>query len=199
MSNDTPKDPDDFFAETRMSFGDHIEELRQHLWRALIGFGIALFASFFFGHIVVQFITAPVKQALDRYYQRHVRKVLKKQAEDNRLVQANQPTPFRAVYVPRQQLEALAKGRDPDMGRPRIVTKEQQKEKEESSWAIVRWWNRFGSEAEEKDPAEQQDDLPPVEITEQDKDKKLVRLWMSTGEPLNAQADQSEALRALLD
>ena len=28
MSNGTPPDPDDFFAETRMSFGDHIEELR---------------------------------------------------------------------------------------------------------------------------------------------------------------------------
>ena len=29
-------DPDDFFAETRMSFGDHIEDLRTHLWRATI-------------------------------------------------------------------------------------------------------------------------------------------------------------------
>ena len=34
-------DPDDFFAETRMSFGDHIEDLRTHLWRAIKGFNCA--------------------------------------------------------------------------------------------------------------------------------------------------------------
>jgi sec-independent protein translocase protein TatC len=197
MSNGIPKDSDDFFAETRMSFGDHIEELRQHLWRAVIGFGIALVASFFIGHIVVRFITAPVKGALDRYYSRHIKQVLKQQAGEERLVQANRPTPFRAVYVPRQQLEALVKGKDPAMGRPKIITKEQQQENEESSWAIVRWWNRFGSE--EEDPVEDKDGPKPVEIKEQDRDKKLVKLWMSIGEPLKNQADQSEALRALLD
>ena len=31
-------DPDDFFADTRMSFGDHIEDLRVHLLRAVKGF-----------------------------------------------------------------------------------------------------------------------------------------------------------------
>ena len=61
-SNGTPPDPDDFFSETRMSFGDHIEDLRTHLWRALKGFGVALLFSFFIGHIVVQFITAPVEE-----------------------------------------------------------------------------------------------------------------------------------------
>ncbi len=33
MSNGTPKDPDDFFSETRMTFGDHLEDLRIHLSR----------------------------------------------------------------------------------------------------------------------------------------------------------------------
>jgi sec-independent protein translocase protein TatC len=182
-----------------MSFGDHIEELRRHLWRAIIGFGIALFASFFFGHIVVRFITAPVKDALDRYYAKHVKKVLKKQGEEDRLAQANQPTPFRAIYVPRKQFEALAKGRDPEMPRPRIITRAQQKEKEESSSAVVRWYNRWFGDAEDKDPADENDADPPYEIKEQDKDKELFKLWVSNGEPLYSQADQNEALRALLD
>jgi len=40
MSNGSP-DPDDFFSETRMTFGDHLEDLRRHLWRAVAGFGVA--------------------------------------------------------------------------------------------------------------------------------------------------------------
>ena len=31
-------DPDDMFADTRMSFGEHIEDLRSHLLRAIYGF-----------------------------------------------------------------------------------------------------------------------------------------------------------------
>src|SRR4051812_2841014 len=49
--NGTPKDPEDFFAETRMSFGDHIEELRAHLWRAIAGLGICLVIGFVFDAI----------------------------------------------------------------------------------------------------------------------------------------------------
>ncbi len=33
-----PPDPDDMFADTRMSFGEHIEDLRTHLLRAIYGF-----------------------------------------------------------------------------------------------------------------------------------------------------------------
>ncbi len=39
-------DPDDVFADTRMSFGDHIEELRAHLLRAILGFVVILFGGF---------------------------------------------------------------------------------------------------------------------------------------------------------
>src|SRR3954447_16034343 len=98
MSNGTP-DPDDFFADTRMSFGDHIEELRVHLWRAIAGFAVALFASFFIGHIVVGFITAPVKQQLERFYERRQKQVVAeeirdtKNARDTRLTEANRATP----------------------------------------------------------------------------------------------------------
>ena len=34
--------PDDIFADTRMSFGDHIEELRKHLLRAIYGLLVVL-------------------------------------------------------------------------------------------------------------------------------------------------------------
>lgn len=40
------RDPDDFFAETRMSFGDHIEELRRYLWKAIAGLGFCLVIGF---------------------------------------------------------------------------------------------------------------------------------------------------------
>src|SRR3954467_10280975 len=41
-----PRDPDDFFSETRMSFGDHIEELRRYLWKAIAGLGFCLVIGF---------------------------------------------------------------------------------------------------------------------------------------------------------
>ena len=43
---ETLADPEDYFAETRMSFGDHIEELRWHLFRAIIGTGLVLIGVF---------------------------------------------------------------------------------------------------------------------------------------------------------
>src|SRR5436305_11269462 len=51
MSNGIIRDPDDFFSETRMSFGDHIEELRGYLWRAIGGLILCLFIGFIFDAI----------------------------------------------------------------------------------------------------------------------------------------------------
>ena len=44
-SKPPPSYNDDFFADTRMSFGDHIEELRTHLIRAIAGLAIVLFGG----------------------------------------------------------------------------------------------------------------------------------------------------------
>src|SRR5690349_24670131 len=41
------ENPDDIFADTRMSFGDHIEELRKHLLRAIYGFLVVLLGGLF--------------------------------------------------------------------------------------------------------------------------------------------------------
>ncbi len=46
MSNGIIRETEDFFAETRMSFGDHIEELRRYLWRAIAGLALCLFLGF---------------------------------------------------------------------------------------------------------------------------------------------------------
>jgi sec-independent protein translocase protein TatC len=64
-------DPDDYFSETRMSFGDHLEDLRIHLWRAIAGFCIALVFGFFLGKPVERFIAAPVEEQLQRYWDRY--------------------------------------------------------------------------------------------------------------------------------
>src|SRR5579872_5599970 len=69
-SHDRYTDPDDLFAETRMTFGEHIEDLRTHLIRGIIGFCVALFASFFIGNWVLHFIAKPVEQQLGAYWER---------------------------------------------------------------------------------------------------------------------------------
>jgi len=66
-------DPDDVFSDTRMTFGEHIEDLRRHLVRALVGFGIGVFLSFFIGKPVLDFIARPVEQQLEVFFKRHNR------------------------------------------------------------------------------------------------------------------------------
>jgi sec-independent protein translocase protein TatC len=67
-------DSDDFFADTRMSFGDHIEDLRRHLIRAIAGFAVAVCISFFYGHLALEFITAPIERELEVYYKKRLDK-----------------------------------------------------------------------------------------------------------------------------
>jgi sec-independent protein translocase protein TatC len=76
------KDPEDMFAETRMSFGEHIEELRYYLLRGIVGFVIAVFLSFAIGkEVLYGFFVYPVEQQLGDYYEavqkKHEAKALK--------------------------------------------------------------------------------------------------------------------------
>jgi len=64
-------DPDDMFADTRMSFGEHIEDLRTHLIRAIVGFVLALFVGFFIAPTVLNFIKAPVESQLNEFWERY--------------------------------------------------------------------------------------------------------------------------------
>lgn len=63
-------DPDDYFSDTRMSFGDHLDDLRTHLLRAVYGFLIGMFLSFFIGSTVMDIIQAPVKDQLEAFWER---------------------------------------------------------------------------------------------------------------------------------
>src|SRR5436189_5871688 len=87
-------DPDDMFADTRMSFGDHIEDLRSHLMRAVIGFVIALVVCILppIGPWAIEFITKPVNQELRAFYDRYYAKRYKDLKDD--LVRRAKPVPI---------------------------------------------------------------------------------------------------------
>ena len=123
MSRVRPEYDDDFFAPTRMSFGDHLEELRFRLLAAIkglvfflvIGFvldgvGDALgFENFGVGRPILKFITSRVEEPVKEFY--------RKRNEDakQRLDEAQER--------PRQR-HPDAKGigrRDPDPSVPRCV------------------------------------------------------------------------------
>lgn len=64
-----PSYDDDFFADTRMSFGEHIEDLRSHLVRALKWFCLGLILGFVFAKSMLEYITKPVDAAIANYYE----------------------------------------------------------------------------------------------------------------------------------
>jgi sec-independent protein translocase protein TatC len=106
-SRDQTPDPDDFFQDTRMSFGEHIEDLRTHLWRAIKGFFIAVFFAFFIGKQVLAFIAAPVEAQLAEFYDRRVQKVEEDlQANDANLIEKNRLMPEQRL-MPREDFERL--------------------------------------------------------------------------------------------
>lgn len=192
----SPRDADDYFAETRMSFGDHIEELRLHLWRAIMGFVVALFLSFFIGHYVVAWITAPVKQQLREFYQRRQARLLhEKHKEIHDL--ANRPTPFRTLLVPTRQLRALLKGEDARMPRPRILSPEEKQAEETDPTLWDRWI--LGRKRSADDPALSDYQGPTFDIPKEEQDKHLTPLWVSIKDPLYFEGDVQEAVRAFLD
>jgi sec-independent protein translocase protein TatC len=109
-SNGVPRDPDDFFQETRMSFGDHIEELRVHLWRAIAGLGFCLIIGFILdgigyytdwklfglpfgiGRPLTIIMQAPVERALQDFDDRMFDKAMKEiNQEGTPAAKADQP------------------------------------------------------------------------------------------------------------
>ena len=84
MSSYQAPDPDDMFAETRMTFGEHIEDLRVHLIRAILGFLVAMVASFFLAPHVLHFIDKPVREQLSEYWRRYNEKRQKELLEEAR-------------------------------------------------------------------------------------------------------------------
>ncbi|HEV3117522.1 MAG TPA: hypothetical protein VGY58_10735, partial [Gemmataceae bacterium] len=109
----------DFFADTRMPFGEHLEVLRKHLWKAVLGFLVTLalvfgcdFAGyttgtrFGIGRPAMAFIARPVEQELQNFYRRRVQNVLANLEGDSILSAANGPTEFFRVGLLREQILA---------------------------------------------------------------------------------------------
>jgi sec-independent protein translocase protein TatC len=100
-------DPDDFFADTRMSIGDHIEELRTHLFRAIGGFLVGLVFGFFMGRPVMLFIAAPVESRLMRFYQKRVDQKKEELKEQNAEVLKYNTPELVPIQLPRKQFPGL--------------------------------------------------------------------------------------------
>lgn len=64
-------DPEDMFADTRMTFGEHIEDLRTHLLRAIYGFCIGMLLAMCIGKPVMRFIAKPVEDQLKVFWDRY--------------------------------------------------------------------------------------------------------------------------------
>jgi sec-independent protein translocase protein TatC len=87
--------PDDIFADSRMSFGDHIEVLRHHLIRALQGFLVVLVGGLILDYVghemgnesvglgrpMLQVVVEPVESQVRAFYARRNEKALQKLAE----------------------------------------------------------------------------------------------------------------------
>lgn len=79
-----PEYDDDFFKDSRMSFGDHLEELRWRMWRAIKGLGLCLVIGFVLdgigsyfkldwfgvGKPMLKVITDPVEDQVKEFYRR---------------------------------------------------------------------------------------------------------------------------------
>jgi sec-independent protein translocase protein TatC len=104
-------DPDDYFAETRMSFGDHLEELRLHLWRAIGGFMIALVFGFFVGKPLLHFIRVPVESELQKYWDRYYQNKNRKIQEDlrNQVIPKGQPVTMELKFRKREFQKVFGK------------------------------------------------------------------------------------------
>jgi sec-independent protein translocase protein TatC len=188
MANKDVPDPDDFFADTRMSFGDHIEDLRTHLWRAIKGFGVALFFSFFVGYYVLQYITSPVKEQLREFYQRRVDTTMKELERDPTYRKANRPTEFTPLLVLRPQLKDALSDKpinEVNAHKRPVLADNDAKAPEEKSW-----WDRLTGGGD-KGPAE-------GEVQKITSDQ-VVRLWVAHAEPLREMGLLQEAMRIVGD
>jgi sec-independent protein translocase protein TatC len=110
--HDPQQYPDDFFDQTRMTFGDHLEELRLHLWRAIAGFGVAMILCFFIGKPVLKrLIIEPVEVQLGEFWERRVEEIRKQaMANPDALEAKNQPK-YMHVDLARSQVDDFLAGR----------------------------------------------------------------------------------------
>src|SRR5271155_3562486 len=99
------EDPDDFFAHTRMSLGDHIEELRTALFKAMKGFVVALIIGFCLAQPATQFIARPIEVALTHFYNARLERKMRETDEQTRYTLTDQSLEaVRAAGAPEEVL-----------------------------------------------------------------------------------------------
>jgi sec-independent protein translocase protein TatC len=106
-SNRQYDDPDDLFAHTRMSLGDHIEELRLALWRALQGFGVAVLVGIFIAEHALRFISAPVESQLREFWLKQIHEQTATLGSREDLEQMNAPVKVAMTFSRVQLREAV--------------------------------------------------------------------------------------------
>lgn len=101
-SQDNIIDEDDFFKDSRMSFGDHLEVLRSHLWRAIYGLMFCMVIGFVLdgigaalgnrsigiGRPLMDAIQAPVRQALVEFYDKRRKRLIEEAKTPNTVAAA---------------------------------------------------------------------------------------------------------------
>lgn len=132
MKHDDYADPDDMFADTRMTFGEHIEDLRTHLMRAIKGFVLCMVVCLFLAGHILTFITAPVDQQLKEYYERYFAQRINKLRDDfnnNRL--EGVPRAVQVVLLKPKNPDLKAKAEDPKAVLPNLVPE------------LIKWFNEM--------------------------------------------------------
>ena len=107
-------DSDDYFAHTRMSFGDHLDELRTHLLRAIGWLLCGMVVAFCFGGTLLAMITNPITKESAIYRADRVERA-RKDLDANRgeLARLNTKTNFIKLLIPKSALEEALRGKDP--------------------------------------------------------------------------------------
>ena len=66
--------PDDLFEQSKMSFGEHLEELRTALFKSIAAIAVGFVIGLFFAGKFVQFVSEPLKAAVDQHLVEHAEK-----------------------------------------------------------------------------------------------------------------------------
>lgn len=114
--------PEDMFADTRMSLGDHIQDLRSHMLRAIYGFLIGLTAGFAVAPSVLKVIQAPVQEQLREFHDARFHEKLRVRTEGGRADGANRPKWVRFDAVADLEEEAGAGFAGPHGGKPVVYS-----------------------------------------------------------------------------
>ena len=113
---------EDYFADTRMSFGEHIEDLRRYLLRGVYGFVVAMVLSFLLARPAMLFINEPVEKAVKQFYDDRINEA-RKEIELDPKHPLNQPKVM-PVEIKADDLAQMLKQLDPNLFRAMVVAKD---------------------------------------------------------------------------